>query len=254
MQKGTSPGCAPRSPPGRCPRCRSGPRSPGHWACRRSSSNSRRPSAAARRAPGWPGGSPRPSACSSPARAPARDRGPRRRSLHVEILQHLPAHLLPAHRESRTARSRPVPAVPRRQQQAVDDAVDHLAGRRGKLGGHRQVRQQQAGEVAPAQPLFEEQAWLGGTAAPPLGLEVEAGIEVDLVALRLLAQALAAVAQAGELAACSAVFSRCAGRPGAVADRRDLIGCAAARNSPAGAAADSPTHQAGFSRAGGRSS
>ncbi|MGV8377698.1 hypothetical protein ACV341_32970, partial [Pseudomonas aeruginosa] len=34
-----------------------------------------------------------------------------------------------------------------------------------------------------------------------LDLEVEPGIEVDLVALRLLAQALAAVAQAGELAA-----------------------------------------------------
>ena len=70
-----------------------------------------------------------------------------------------------------------------------------------RIGGHRQVSQQQTGQVTAILPLFHEQAALGALAVLPLDVKIEPGLHVQLGTLGLLTQPLAVVAQMLELPA-----------------------------------------------------
>ena len=88
------------------------------------------------------------------------------------------------------------------QKQAVGDHVDHLVlVVQVRVGGHRQVGQQQACQVATILPLFHEQPTLGALAMLALDVKVQPGLHVQLRALGLTAQPLPIVSQVFELPA-----------------------------------------------------
>ncbi|MCY1526924.1 hypothetical protein D9M68_619700 [compost metagenome] len=70
-----------------------------------------------------------------------------------------------------------------------------------RVGGHRQIGQQQAGQVAAIGALLHEQAAFDALTVLTLDMEIQPGLHIQLRTLGLLAQPLAVVAQVLELPA-----------------------------------------------------
>ena len=108
----------------------------------------------------------------------------------AEGFQLLHAHLLPAQgREAvqgkRIAQGREGFTE---QQQAVDNHVDDpVLIVQVRIGGHRQVGQQQAGQITAGGALLHKQAAFGAVAVLAFDVKIQPGLQVQLAALGLLA-------------------------------------------------------------------